>query len=139
MSSDHGKLDVHMLILFLSSVIISLIVIFIVYIEIRIIGVLVIFWLGNLTNDHVTSKKANKMDDETPLRKDNPVEPSHYKNGEIEPLHLIESQKLPFVEGNIIKYIARHMISGKGKNDLLKAKWYLDRLLFTEYGVGKKQ
>lgn len=66
-------------------------------------------------------------------RTDNPTLPKHYKLGEIEPLHLIESQGLNFEEGNIIKYVCRHRRSGKGKGDLLKAKWYLERLLHTNY------
>ncbi|KKM45064.1 hypothetical protein LCGC14_1561310 [marine sediment metagenome] len=66
----------------------------------------------------------------TPLRKDKPTEPRHYKTGEIEPLHLIESQKLDFIEGNIVKYVCRHRKSKDGLNDLLKAKWYIERLIF---------
>lgn len=74
------------------------------------------------------------MEKETPLRKDGPTEPSHYKTGKIEPLHLIESQELNFVEGSIVKYICRYKTSGKGHSDLLKAKWYIERLIFTECG-----
>lgn len=41
--------------------------------------------------------------------------------------------RLAWKEANIVKYVCRHEKSGKGKNDLLKAKWYLERLLYTEY------
>lgn len=78
------------------------------------------------------------MADETPVRQDNPILPHHYKLGEIEPLHLIESQGLGFEEGNIIKYVCRHGSSSKGRNDLLKAKWYLERLLHTKYKEEEK-
>ena len=80
------------------------------------------------------------MDDiETPLRTDKATEPTHYKSGKIEPIHLIESQGLNFVEGCIVKYVCRHSTSGKGYNDLLKALWYLERLLFTSYSYKPKK
>ena len=55
--------------------------------------------------------------------------PGHYNTGKIEVIDFIEDQKLGFCLGNCIKYIAR---SGKKdpsklKEDLMKAKWYLER------------
>lgn len=55
--------------------------------------------------------------------------PSHYNDHPIECIDVVEH--FPFLEGNIIKYVWRH----RGKNglqDLLKAKWYLDRLIEVE-------
>ena len=55
--------------------------------------------------------------------------PSHYVGrGGIEPLEFIESNKLSFLEGNIIKYVFRHT-SKNGLQDLYKAKFYLERLI----------
>lgn len=58
------------------------------------------------------------------------VDKSHY-TGDIEPIDLIESQRLGFHEGNIIKYVSRYRRKG-GLNDLRKAQIYLDRLVKIE-------
>lgn len=54
------------------------------------------------------------------------INPDHYKKGDVEVIQLTE--KLGFCEGNIVKYVARYKDKG-GKDDLLKARWYLDRLI----------
>ena len=53
--------------------------------------------------------------------------PSHYNQG-IEVTEYIESWDMSFVEGNIIKYVTRYKYKN-GKEDLLKAQWYLNRLI----------
>ena len=53
----------------------------------------------------------------------------HYRKGKIQPLHLIESQKLDFREGNIIKYVVRYKHSETPLKDLLDARAYLNRLI----------
>nr|DAV61490.1 MAG TPA: nucelotide kinase [Caudoviricetes sp.] len=59
--------------------------------------------------------------------------PEHYAKQGIEPIDYIEANNLNFSEGNIIKYVTRHRKKG-GKKDLLKARWYINRLIKTEYG-----
>lgn len=59
--------------------------------------------------------------------------PEHYAQQGMEPIDYIEANKLNFSEGNIIKYVTRHHNKG-GKEDLLKARWYINRLIETEYG-----
>lgn len=54
---------------------------------------------------------------------------SHYHQGNVEPIDLIESMDLNFNLGNVIKYVARCNYKGQKKEDLLKAKWYLEREL----------
>ena len=54
---------------------------------------------------------------------------SHYHQGNIEPIDLIDSMDLNFNLGNVIKYISRCNYKGQKKEDLLKAKWYLEREL----------
>lgn len=56
------------------------------------------------------------------------VNPKHYKQGQVEPIDLIDSMNLGFYEGNIVKYVSRWKEKG-GVTDLLKAKWYLERLI----------
>ena len=53
--------------------------------------------------------------------------PQHYKS-KIQPIEFIIANDIPFIEGNIIKYVCRHR--GKdGAKDLLKAKHYIDMLI----------
>jgi hypothetical protein len=59
--------------------------------------------------------------------KDN-INPSHYKQGNIEVIDFILDQKLTYVEGNIIKYVSRYKTKN-GLEDLKKAQWYLHKLM----------
>lgn len=56
--------------------------------------------------------------------------PPHYKSkGGIESIDVIESFGLGFNLGNAIKYILRCENKGNKKQDLEKARWYLNREL----------
>ena len=55
--------------------------------------------------------------------------PKHYNTGKIEVIDAIESWKMGFCDGNVIKYVARHKHKGRHIEDLKKAKWYLERLI----------
>lgn len=55
--------------------------------------------------------------------------PSHYTQGSIEPIDVIEDWDLPYHLGNVIKYIARYRFKGSSKKDLDKASWYLKRFV----------
>jgi hypothetical protein len=58
-----------------------------------------------------------------------PIEaPSHYTQHDIECIEVLEALNLPFHLSNVIKYIWRHREKG-GMEDLMKAKWYLDRYI----------
>lgn len=52
--------------------------------------------------------------------------PSHYNQG-IEAIDYIESHKMNFCIGNVIKYITRAKHKGTELQDLKKASWYLNR------------
>jgi len=56
----------------------------------------------------------------------------HYKEFEIQPSVFINENKMLFAEGNAIKYICRHARKG-GKEDLLKAKHYIDMIIERDY------
>lgn len=57
---------------------------------------------------------------------------SHYKGMAIQPVQFIRANNIPYLEGNIIKYVCRH--AGKnGKVDLEKARHYIDLLIELEY------
>lgn len=57
---------------------------------------------------------------------------SHY-NMTIQPIEFIEKNGLGFSEGNVIKYVCRHKRKN-GKEDLLKARHYIDLLIELHYG-----
>ena len=53
--------------------------------------------------------------------------PDHY-DYKIQPVDFILANDIPFCEGNVIKYICRWKLKN-GKDDLLKAKHYIDILI----------
>ncbi len=54
--------------------------------------------------------------------------PQIYNEKKIKPIDYIEANGLDFAEGNIIKYVTRYK-SKNGLEDLLKARYYLNRLI----------
>ena len=62
---------------------------------------------------------------------DNVNHPKHYIQGKIEPIDFINAHDFDYLEGNIIKYIARYKYKG-GSEDLEKAEFYLRMLLQRE-------
>lgn len=53
--------------------------------------------------------------------------PSHYTQGVIEVIEVIEDWKLNYNLGNAIKYIGRCEHKGNKNQDLEKAIWYIKR------------
>lgn len=60
---------------------------------------------------------------------DTQVGGDHYKKMAIQPTEFIHKNNLGFIEGNVIKYLLRHKLKGTPRQDLLKAKHYIDLLL----------
>ena len=56
----------------------------------------------------------------------------YYTVFHIQPSQFINENKILFAEGNVIKYICRHKGKG-GKEDLLKAKHYIDMIIERDY------
>lgn len=62
--------------------------------------------------------------------------PTHYNTGAVECIDAIQAtlsaeEFQGYCRGNTLKYLWRCMYKGKSKQDLEKARWYLDRLLDT--------
>ena len=57
----------------------------------------------------------------------------HYRSGSIQPIEFIHANNLGFMEGNVVKYVTRHL-DKNGAEDLKKAKHYIELLLELEYG-----
>jgi hypothetical protein len=55
--------------------------------------------------------------------------PTHYKVGGMETIDFIEAKGLTYHLGNAVKYISRADHKGNRKQDLEKAKWYLERAI----------
>ena len=61
----------------------------------------------------------------------------HYAKYKIQPTEFIHKNEIPFIEGNIIKYVLRHR-DKNGIEDLKKAKHYIDLLIQFEYESTKE-
>jgi len=64
--------------------------------------------------------------------KDTQVGGNHYCKRVIQPFDIIDEYELDFYEANALKYLLRHK-SKNGKEDLLKAKDYLDCVIDRHY------
>ena len=56
---------------------------------------------------------------------------NHYKDMKIQPVEYIYANQIPYLEGNVIKYVSRWRSKG-GIDDLEKAKHYIDLLIEME-------
>ena len=60
---------------------------------------------------------------------------NHYKDDKIQPTQFCMANKTPFIESCVIKRMCRHnKPTGKGKEDLLKAKHEIDMAIDFYYG-----
>lgn len=57
---------------------------------------------------------------------------NHYKDLAIQPAEFCQRNRIPYCEANAIKYLCRHRLKG-GREDLLKARHYVDLALEMEY------
>lgn len=57
---------------------------------------------------------------------------NHYQKYKIQPVEFVMKNNVPYVEGNVIKYVMRFR-DKNGLEDLLKARQYLDMLIAAEY------
>ena len=62
---------------------------------------------------------------------DKQVGGGHYKYLTIQPVEYIHANNIPFLEGNVIKYVTRWRTKN-GIDDLEKAKHYIDILIELE-------
>ena len=72
---------------------------------------------------------AGKLSDDSPPDLIN--HPPHYTTTQMEPIDAIEGMSLGFHAGNVLKYLVRYKHKD-GVRDLLKANWYLQRLIELE-------
>jgi hypothetical protein len=80
--------------------------------------------------EHAETKALRDNASESPL--ETQVGGDHYKRLKIQPVEFIHANGIGFLEGSAIKYICRHREKG-GKQDLEKARHFLDMLIELEY------
>lgn len=66
-------------------------------------------------------------------------QPKHYNQGAVECIDAIRASMDPegfaaYCKGNTLKYLWRYRYKGKAVQDLMKAEWYLRRLIETVQG-----
>ena len=79
-----------------------------------------------LRGKFLNATQSVDIDARTP-KADNVNHPAHYKVGGIETIDFIEAKQLNYNLGNVVKYITRADHKGNTQEDLLKARWYLNR------------
>ena len=79
-----------------------------------------------------TKQKGDENEVKKDVKKDE-VNEKHYKVKSIEPLDVIDEYNLDFYLGNVIKYVLRSKFKGSEKEDLLKAKKYIELFLDRKF------
>lgn len=83
---------------------------------------------GHTAAPKATSKDTPKATQQS--ANDTQVGGAHYKSKAIQPWDYIVSNRLGYLEGNIVKYVSRWQ-DKNGVQDLEKARHYLDKLVET--------
>lgn len=68
----------------------------------------------------------------TELKTDMVNHPPHYTKGNMEVIDIIDNftpDSYSYYMGNVIKYVLRHMYKQKPKQDLEKARFYLNKMI----------
>ena len=101
--------------------------------------------IDDATPDEWDAIKADRYHDnrdpkEVPYAPDPVNKPQHYRVGEVEAIDYINQQLggegiRHYLEGNILKYMHRWRFKN-GVEDLRKAKWYLEKLIYEEVQGG---
>ena len=82
----------------------------------------------------------NRSPKEVPYAPDLVNQPEHYRVGEVEAIDYIAQQLgtgvKDYLLGNVHKYLHRHRFKGQAVEDLRKARWYLEKLIYEEVQGG---
>lgn len=81
--------------------------------------------------DRIDNKPIKTLDEKATAT-DVQVGGDHYVEMPIQPVDFIVANGLNYLEGNVIKYVTRHCFKN-GKEDLQKAKHYIDMLIEKTY------
>ena len=76
-------------------------------------------------------EKYNQFAEKRRKEIENKINPSYYGTG-LDVIDFCQKNNLDFMQGNVIKYVTRYK-EKNGKEDLLKAKEYIDRIIKENY------
>lgn len=83
-----------------------------------------------MASDDINKKMKSEeyaTDDSSTTRKSSVDHPQHYRSGGMEAIDVIEAFGLGFNLGNVAKYVLRAGRKADALEDLMKARWYLNR------------
>ena len=82
-------------------------------------------------NNYNDIERYNQFVEKRRKEVENKINPPYYGTG-FDVIDFCQKNNLDFMQGNVIKYVTRY--KGKnGKEDLLKAKEYIDRIIKENY------
>ena len=84
--------------------------------------------------DQVASKAFNATSHAATERQ---IGGDHYKSLKIQPIEYIDANNMPYLEGNVVKYVTRHA-SKNGVQDIDKAIHYLELIKQMRYAEEQK-
>lgn len=93
-----------------------------------------VFWVNDTSRTVEQRLAAARFDQAATERQ---VGGDHYKSLKIQPIEYIDANNLPYLEGNVIKYVTRHA-SKNGVQDIDKAIHYLElikQMRYSDEGV----
>ena len=76
-------------------------------------------------------KLSNEKEDDSMNNYTDKTKPTYYGTG-FDVIDFCQKNNLDFMQGNVIKYVTRYK-EKNGKEDLLKAKEYIDRIIKENY------
>ena len=76
-------------------------------------------------------EKYNQFAEKRRKEIENKINPSYYGTG-LDVIDFCQKNNLDFMQGNVIKYVTRYK-EKNGKEDLLKAMKYIERMLKENY------
>lgn len=82
-------------------------------------------------NKYNDIEKYNQFAEKRRKEIENKINPSYYGAG-FDVIDFCQKNNLDFMQGNVIKYVTRYK-EKNGKEDLLKAKEYIDRIIKENY------
>lgn len=83
------------------------------------------------TDQRVTAARFDQAASEA-VATDRQIGGDHYKSLKIQPIEYIDANNLPYLEGNVVKYVTRHA-SKNGVQDIDKAIHYLELIKQMRY------
>lgn len=86
------------------------------------------------TDPRVTAARFDQAASEV-VATDRQIGGDHYKSLKIQPIEYIDANNMPYLEGNVVKYVTRHA-SKNGVQDIDKAIHYLELIKQMRYAEG---